>query len=273
MNTEIEIGLKQTTSPSLESDLQLAIMLAKETGKLLLSLQFEAQRDGISAEKLKILGDQLAQEYLAHALADNRPDDHVLSEEAEDDPHRAVLHRVWIIDPLDGTREFSEGREDWAVHVALWELGQMRCGAVALPGLCKTLDSGCGQPLPPRRSGPLRFAVSRTRASSFVLELAALFDAELVPMGSAGFKAGAVVEGDVDVYVHSGGQYEWDSAAPVAVALSRGLHASRIDGSELLYNQLNPYLPDLLICRPELAITLLDGIRTLGGPIDYSSHR
>lgn len=267
MNSEIDSLLTTTSAISAETDLMLAVRLAREAGELLLALQTQALQDGTPAAELKSLGDQCAQDYLAASLADKRPQDHVLSEEGADNQRRTAAQRVWIIDPLDGTREFSEGRTDWAVHVALWVSGRLQVGAVALPGLGKTLGSAPQQTAPQRQPGPLRFAVSRTRASNLVTELASRFDAELIPMGSAGFKAAAVIEGVVDAYVHSGGQYEWDSAAPVAVARSRGLHASRIDGSELLYNRADPYLPDLLLCRPDLATEMLDGIRKIGGTI------
>jgi 3'(2'), 5'-bisphosphate nucleotidase len=190
-----------------------------------------------------------------------RPDDAVLSEEGADDPVRLAADRVWIIDPLDGTREFSElDRADWAVHVALWERGELVAGAVALPAEQTTLSTVDVAEAPSRPDGPLRLAVSRSRPPALVIGLAELLDAELVPMGSAGVKAMSVVRGTTDAYVHGGGQYEWDSAAPVAVARAAGLHTSRLDGSPLRYNQRDPYLPDLLVCRPELADRLLAGI-------------
>jgi 3'(2'), 5'-bisphosphate nucleotidase len=171
------------------------------------------------------------------------------------------VDRVWIIDPLDGTREFSERpRTDWAVHVALWQRGELVDGAIALPA--RNVTYGTDQPpvLPPRAPGPLRLAVSRSRPPAFVTELAAALDAELVPMGSAGVKCASVWLGEADAYVHAGGQYEWDSAAPVAVARAAGLHTSRIDGSELRYNQADPKLPDLLVCRPDAAAAILSTI-------------
>jgi 3'(2'), 5'-bisphosphate nucleotidase len=186
----------------------------------------------------------------------------VLSEEGADDRRRLSADRVWIVDPLDGTREYSEvERDDWAVHVALWERGALVAGAVALPARGLTLGTDAPPALPPAPGAPLRIAVSRSRPPALVSGLVAALGARLVPMGSAGVKVSAVALGQVDAYVHAGGQYEWDSAAPVAVALSAGVHASRIDGSPLRYNTPDPLLPDLLVCRPEHADHLIDAIR------------
>ncbi len=238
------------------SDAQLAAALARAAGSRLLELR--EQLSGLPPEELKARGDAEAQGVLAAGLAAARPSDAVLSEEAVDDPSRTTAHRVWIIDPLDGTREFSELRADWAVHVALWQDGALVAGAVALPGLGEVLTSAPAPVVPDRIEGaPLRIAVSRSRPPAVATQVAKAMDAVLVPMGSAGFKVAAVIRGEADMYVHGGGQYEWDSAAPVAVAQSAGLHASRLDGSPLRYNQPNPYLPDLVVCRPELSRRLL----------------
>jgi 3'(2'), 5'-bisphosphate nucleotidase len=189
----------------------------------------------------------------------------VLSEEGADDKRRLSSRRVWIVDPLDGTREFSEPpRDDWAVHVALWEDGELTAGAVAQPALGETFDTGHPPVVPPRTSPRPRIAVSRTRPPSFVEALAAEIDAELVPMGSAGVKVMSVVRDVTDAYVHAGGQYEWDNAAPVAVARSAGLFCSRVDGSELRYNQDDVSLPDLVVCRPELSEQILAYVRRHG---------
>jgi 3'(2'), 5'-bisphosphate nucleotidase len=240
-------------------DDRLAGDLAGEAGRRLLALRAR----GGPAEDLRRDGDRLSHEFLAAELARRRPDDAVLSEEGQDDPARLSSGRVWIVDPLDGTREFGEpGRSDWAVHVALWEAGELTAGAVALPAkdsVLSTADGGAG-PATTERNGHLRFVVSRTRPPDFVQRLAALAGAELLPLGSAGAKAAAVIRGEADAYVHSGGQYEWDSAAPVAVARAVGLHASRIDGSRLTYNQEHPWMPDILICRAALAGMLLGAI-------------
>jgi 3'(2'), 5'-bisphosphate nucleotidase len=185
----------------------------------------------------------------------------VLSEEAKDDHARLSASRVWIVDPLDGTREFGEPpRTDWAVHVALVEDGVPVAGAVALPALEETLGTSPPPPVATAVDGPPRVVVSRTRPPAAALTLAEALGGVLVEMGSAGAKAMAVVRGEVDVYAHSGGQYEWDSCAPVAVAAAAGLHVSRIDGSALRYNNADPYLPDLLICRPEHAARSIEAL-------------
>jgi 3'(2'), 5'-bisphosphate nucleotidase len=241
------------------SDAELAVALARAAGQRLLELRAElADSPG---DEVKQRGDQAAQESLAAGLAEARPGDAVLSEEAADDSARVDAERVWIIDPLDGTREYSEGRSDWAVHVALWERGALVCGAVALPGLGTVLASDPPPVVPGREAGaPLRMAVSRSRPPDIATGVAEALGADLVAMGSAGFKVAAVVRGEADLYVHGGGQYEWDSAAPVAVARAAGLHASRLDGSPLRYNQPDPFLPDLVVCRPEVADEVLSAI-------------
>lgn len=241
------------------NDAVLAAQLATEAGALLRRAQTAAAPHELGTQALKDRGDRESQTYLANALARHRPDDHVLSEEAKDSSHRARAERVWIIDPLDGTREFSEGRDDWAVHVALWSGGELSVGAVALPGLDLVLTSS--DPTPPwHPPKQLRLAVSRTRATATAEQLAKDLGAELIPMGSAGYKVGAVVRGEADAYVHTGGQYEWDSAAPVAVARAAGLFTSRVNGEPLVYNNEDPYLPDLVVCNPCVADDLLEHI-------------
>src|SRR6476619_7374897 len=247
--------------PHGDNDHDLAGWLATTAGERLL----EVRASGLTGRELKDAGDQAAHELLVDLLAQHRPDDSVLSEEAADDKARLTAHRVWIIDPLDGTREFSEPpRDDWAVHVALWEDGELTAGAVAQPALGETFDTGHPPVVPPRTSSRPRIAVSRTRPPAFVEALATEIDAELVPMGSAGVKVMSVVRDVTDAYVHAGGQYEWDNAAPVAVARSAGLFCSRVDGSELVYNQDDVSLPDLVVCRPELAEQILDFVRRHG---------
>jgi 3'(2'), 5'-bisphosphate nucleotidase len=227
----------------------------------------QIRASGVPADQLRKAGDLGSQAFLAVELAKARPGDAVLSEEAVDDPARLSAERVWIIDPLDGTREFGEpGRVDWAVHVALWERGELTAGAVALPAQNAVLSTAEPPAAPASTAGasvPLRLVVSRSRPPEFVQRLADQLGAELVPLGSAGAKAAAVITGEVDAYVHSGGQYEWDSAAPVAVARSAGLHASRIDGSSLRYNCEKPWMPDILICPSPLAGRMLDAIRAV----------
>jgi 3'(2'), 5'-bisphosphate nucleotidase len=251
--------LDEVASP----DAQLAAALALEAGQRLRRLRRELT--SLAPVELKARGDAEAQRVLSAGLAAARPSDAVLSEEAADDHARLRAKRVWIVDPLDGTREFSEGRDDWAVHVALWEEGALVAGAVALPGLDVVLTSDPAPTIPRRDDrSPLRMAVSRSRPPAIATRVAEALGADLVAMGSAGFKVAAVVRGEADLYVHGGGQYEWDSAAPVAVARAAGLHASRLDGSPLNYNQSDPFLPDLVVCRPEVAAQVLAVIARVG---------
>jgi 3'(2'), 5'-bisphosphate nucleotidase len=237
------------------SDDEVAARLATQAGELLLGVR-EELADAGAAER-KAAGDKRSHEFLMKALASERPDDAVLSEEGADNPVRLRSERVWIVDPLDGTREFSElGRDDWAVHVALWQGGELVAGAVALAAQGVTLATPDVAAPPPAPAKP-RIVVSRTRPPAIALEVRDALDGVLVEMGSAGAKVASVVQGLSDVYVHAGGQYEWDSAAPVAVARAAGLHTSRIDGSTLEYNRPDPLLPDLIVCRPELADAVL----------------
>ncbi len=244
------------------NDTATADALANSAGELLLRVRAAAGTEALGTTALKDEGDRRAQAYLAHELSTRFPDDAVLSEEAADSEARLSAERVWIIDPLDGTREYSEGRHDWAVHVALWEHGELTAGAVALPGL-DTVLSTTGPAQNWDKPDRIRLAVSRSRPTPLVQALAERLDAELVPMGSAGYKVGAVVRGEVDAYVHSGGQYQWDSAAPVAVARHAGLFTSRIDGSPLVYNAPDPYLPDLVVCNPHLSGDILRQLSSL----------
>ncbi len=244
-------------------DDRLARDLASEAGDLLLALR----AGGGEPDALRKAGDRQSHEFLAGRLSQLRPGDAVLSEEGRDDLARLAADRVWIVDPLDGTKEFGEpGRTDWAVHVALWERGQLTAGAVALPAQGTVLSTAEPPPAPPAMTPgqPVRVLVSRTRPPALLDRLAREIELTLIPMGSAGAKAAGVVRGTADAYVHSGGQYEWDSAAPVAVAQAAGLHASRLDGSKLAYNQPDPSLPDILICPAGLAPVLLDGLRVAG---------
>ena len=242
------------------SDADLAAHLAETAGRILLEVRASGM---FSAKALGKAGDQTANQFLVHALREQRGEDGLLSEEEKDNAERLSQSRVWIVDPVDGTREYGEERSDWAVHVGLAIDGQPEIGAVALPGLDLTgtgkgtiVRSDQPQPIPPAPE-KLRMVVSRTRPAAEAVAVAEKLGAELVPMGSAGAKAMAVILGQADIYLHSGGQYEWDSMAPVAVAKAHGLHCSRIDGSPLIYNQANVYLPDLLICRKEHAQQLL----------------
>nr|WP_278249608.1 3'(2'),5'-bisphosphate nucleotidase CysQ [Nocardioides sp. IC4_145] len=225
----------------------------------------EVRGEGLDGKELKDAGDRAAHELLMQLIAEHRPDDAVLSEEGKDDKARLQQDRVWIVDPLDGTREFSEvPRDDWAVHVALWQDGDLVAGAVAQPALGETFNTGQPPVVPARTSERPRIAVSRSRPPEFVHALAQEIDAELVPMGSAGVKVISVARDVTDAYVHAGGQYEWDSAAPVAVARAAGLFTSRVDGTPLAYNQEDVYLPDLIVCRPELAEQIVEFVKRHG---------
>jgi 3'(2'), 5'-bisphosphate nucleotidase len=252
------------------SDGAFAAWLAAKAGELLTHLRAELGFDDPNA--LRMAGDKQAHELLMTELARWRPADEVLSEEGVlDDPARLTADRVWIVDPLDGTREYGEvGRVDWAVHVGLWNniTSTLSAGAIALPAVHRVLSTEPAPTYPPMHpdvaaGGPIRIVTSRTRPPAFLPELAASQDGILVPMGSAGAKIAAVIMGDADAYIHAGGQYEWDSAAPVAVARATGLHASRIDSGPLEYNRPDPSLPDLLVCRTDLAARLLSGLSHL----------
>ena len=241
------------------TDADLAAHLAEVAGKLLI----EVRDSGLlSMQALGKAGDHTANQFLIHAIREQRPEDGLLSEESTCDGTRLIKSRVWIIDPVDGTREYGEQRTDWAVHIALAVDGVATIGAVALPGLGLVLRSDQPRSLPPI-GNPLRMLVSRSRPAAEAVAVANALGAELVPMGSAGAKAMAVVRGEADIYLHTGGQYEWDSCAPVAVAAGYGLHVSRADGSSLVYNRADTYLPDLLICRSELAESVLAQFKRL----------
>ena len=237
-------------------DAELAARLAEASGRIALEIRAAG---AIAGRALGDAGDKVVNAFLVRALAAQRPEDGLLSEESKDTPERLTKRRVWIVDPVDGTREYGEERPDWAIHVGLAIDGVAAVGAVALPGLGLVLRSDRPEPLPPAAARP-RIVVSRSRPPAEAAAAAAALGAELVELGSAGAKAMAVIRGEAEVYLHSGGQHEWDNCAPVAVAVAHGLHASRIDGSPLVYNQRDPVLPDLLICRQELALRVLEAL-------------
>lgn len=242
-------------------DHEFAAWLADRAGSVLL----EVRERGLEGRELKDAGDAAAQELIARLLAEHRPEDAVLSEEAVDDKARLEAERVWIIDPLDGTREFSEPpRDDWAVHVALWERGELTVGAVAQPALGETFTTARPPVVPAMTAPRPRIAVSRSRPPAFVEAMAREIGADLVPMGSAGVKVLSVVRDVSDAYVHAGGQYQWDNAAPVAVARAAGLFCSRVDGAPLVYNEDDTSLPDLIVCRPELADRIIAFVQQHG---------
>jgi 3'(2'), 5'-bisphosphate nucleotidase len=249
-------------------DHDLAAELAAEAGRLLLDTRRRMLAAGAGIEELKAAGDRASHEWLMAELGRRRPGDAVLSEEATADEARdrarSEAARVWIVDPLDGTREYAEDRDDWAVHVALVEAGRPVAGAVALPAQGVVFGTAQPPPVPPAPDA-LRVVVSRTRPPADATRIAEALGAELVAMGSAGAKAMSILQGRSDVYPHSGGQYEWDSAAPVAVASAAGLHCSRLDGSPLQYNCEDPWLPDLLVCRPEHVRAVLAALDAASG--------
>jgi 3'(2'), 5'-bisphosphate nucleotidase len=248
-------------SPTPETDAQLAARLASEAGTRLLALREELFAAGHAYWRVMDAGDAVGHDYINGELRRCRPDDAVLDEEGLEDPRRYTADRVWIVDPLDGTREFGEpGRHDWAVHVALWAGGRFAAGAVALPAISRVLTTDPPMTVPRTARAQPRIITSRSRAPYAAVIVANALGCDAVRLGSAGAKAMAVVLGEADIYVHDGGMYQWDSAAPAAVALAAGLHASRIDGSPLVYNDPDPWLPDLLICRPELAEPALQAL-------------
>ncbi|MFT4087130.1 MAG: 3'(2'),5'-bisphosphate nucleotidase CysQ [Gordonia sp. (in: high G+C Gram-positive bacteria)] len=246
-----------TSPPPTMSDAELAALIAGGAGEILLGIR---HGELLRRRLLGDLGDAMAQAWIGQVLAAQRPHDAVLSEEADDVGDRATAERVWIIDPLDGTSEYGMGTSHWAVHVALTVGGRPEVAAVSLPAMGELFRSD----EVPMVDGPLsgRIAVSRYGHSYPSAAVAQRLGLQAVHIGSAGAKAMAVVRGDVDAYVHAGGQYEWDNCAPVGVALAAGLHCSRLDGSEIVYNNPQPYLPDFLICRPEIADDALDAITT-----------
>lgn len=250
-----------------QSDTEIAIQAASRVSKLLLQLRADADRGASNSDgQLRADGDREANRVITELITSARPQDSILSEEAADDPRRLTASRLWIIDPLDGTREFGERdeagvwRDDFAVHIALWERERgLSLGVVALPGRDLIYRSDLPLGLPQSHAGAMRIAVSRTRPPAFIAALEKAGAAQLVPMGSAGVKVMAVVTGEVDAYIHAGGQYQWDSAAPVAVALASGMIATRLDGSPLRYNASELLLPDLVVCHPDRA----DEVRAL----------
>ena len=243
-------------------DHRIAADIAEATGVMLVELRAELVSAGVASWRVMDEGDMRAHHFIVERLAEVRPDDAILSEEGRDGPARLSADRVWVVDPLDGTNEFGQpGRSDWAVHIALAIRGEPLVGAVALPAVGVVYGTGDPPPYPPPIEGRrLRVITSRSRSSHAAAVVAHSLDADIVTLGSAGAKAMAIVAGDADIYAHSGGQYEWDNAAPAAVAMSAGLHVSRLDGSALIYNRPDPWLPDLLICRKELRDDVLTAL-------------
>jgi len=244
-----------------ETDQQLASRVATEAGVMLVDLRDELVAEGVHYWDLKDEGDVAGHRYIMSALMAARPDDVILSEEAADNRRRLNAERVWIIDPIDGTNEFAEHpRHDWAIHIALWESGEITAASVALPTLGITFDASPAAVVPPStREKPL-LVTSRSRNPYCAVMVANALGCDVARLGSAGAKAMAIVMGEADIYVHDGGMYQWDSAAPSAVAKAAGLHVSRTDGSPLKYNQESLWLPDFLVCRTELAEPALSAL-------------
>jgi 3'(2'), 5'-bisphosphate nucleotidase len=237
-----------------ETDQQLASRVATEAGAMLVELRDELVAEGIHYWDLKDEGDVAGHRYIMSALTAARPDDVILSEEAADNRRRLSAKRVWIIDPIDGTTEFAEHpRHDWAIHIALWEAGELTAASVALPTLRVTFDASPAAVVPPSTRAKPLLVTSRSRNPYCAVMVANALGCDVARLGSAGAKAMAIVMGEADIYVHDGGMYQWDSAAPSAVAKAAGLHVSRIDGSPLKYNQESLWLPDFLVCRTEFA--------------------
>ena len=243
------------------SDAALAAHLATEAGELLVHVRDRLIHERAYTWQVMDTGDLTSHRYLADALHRARPGDAVLSEEGVEDARRFRADRVWIVDPLDGTNEYGEGRHDWAVHVALWERGQLTAAAVSLPAVGATFATDPAPVLTDTGRTQPRLITSRTRNPYSAVVVANALGADAVRLGSAGAKAMAVVIGEADIYVHDGGMYQWDSAAPVAVAEAAGLHTSRLDGSPLVYNERDPWLPDVVICRREYADDVLAALR------------
>ncbi len=244
-----------------ETDTQLATRLAVEAGQLLVQLRHEMVQRGAPSWQVMDNGDLASHRFLLDELRRARPDDAVLSEEGVEDPRRFGADRVWIVDPLDGTNEYGErGRHDWAVHVALWDRGRFGAGAVSLPALDLVFATDPAPTLPPQQREIPRVITSRNRNPPAAVIVANALGADAVRLGSAGAKAMAVVVGEADIYVHDGGMYQWDSAAPAAVAEAAGLHVSRVDGSPLVYNARDPWLPDFLVCRKEYAAAVFEAL-------------
>jgi 3'(2'), 5'-bisphosphate nucleotidase len=249
------------TASGTADDAELATRLAVQAGRLLVELREHLWQRGASSWQVMDAGDQAAHRMIVDELAAARPDDVVLSEEGADDRRRLHADRVWIVDPLDGTNEYGEpGRVDWAVHIALWERGALSAAAVSLPALGSVFATEPTPELPPRQRERPRLVTSRFRAPYVAGVVARVLDCDAIRLGSAGAKTMAVLLGEADVYVHDGGMYQWDTAAPAAVALAAGLHVSRIDGSPMVYNAPDPWLPDFVVCRPELADDVLAAI-------------
>ncbi|WP_043347358.1 inositol monophosphatase family protein [Beutenbergia cavernae] len=257
----------ETIPRTASADGQLAELLARRAGMLLLEIQRDAGTDLLGSTELRGSADLQAQEYLTASLRRKRPSDALLVPGVIDYPARLAADRLWIVDPLDGSAEFVEGRPDFAVDVALWEHGELRAGALALPGLGEVFGTSAPLEVPDRAPGPLRVAVSRTRPPALPPRVRQ--NVELAPMGSVGYRIGAVLRGEVDAYVSADPVSECSAAAGIALAAAVGLHVSHWDGSELTFNTASAELAHLLVCREEHAtwfVAALSGRTGAGAP-------
>lgn len=260
------------------NDSELSRDVAIEAGRLLLDLRATYgdldPADVDTANRLRKEADRASHLLIADRISAARPDDVILSEEGKDDPARLVADRVWIVDPLDGTFEFGQGRSDFAVHIVLWVRdalsptgARLVASTVELPaqGLTRTdIDTpDVSFALPTDR--PIRIVASRSRAPKWLPDAVAVLadrmgrEVEVIDVGSVGAKVNEILCGRADAYVHDTGFYEWDVAAPYAVAHRYGLHASHVGGEPIRFNQDPPYVTSLLVSIP----TLLDDLTSV----------
>ena len=261
------------------NDHELARKLARETGTLLIGLRNHAAslsgdeddtHSVLAQEVLGSEGDRVAHDYLMEQFLLHRPDDVVLSEEGDLEVSRLNAKRVWIIDPLDGTAQYSSGGNDFAVHIALWEAGssapsQISVASVAVPARNELWSMD--EPVQSDQLNPsaIRILVSRSRPPREINKvIEKLEDAfpdrgrvEVIPMGSVGAKVAAILADTADVYFNSGGFYEWDLAAPLGIAIHNGLSVSDCRGRQIELNKVDLKVKDILICRPELTSTIV----------------
>ena len=274
------------------NDAELARDVAQAAGQRLIALRRDfgpvdaADRDQIRA--LRDAADRASHEFILSRLNAERPDDAVLSEEGHDGLERDTAHRVWIVDPLDGTSEFGQGRADFAVHVALWQrddsagpgTARLVAGCIDLPAQRVTYssaDSGAfasaradtDSDLTVHRPGaPVRVVVSRTRPPALAIDperLAAALEVanieigavDVLRVGSVGAKVAELLGGRADLYLHDSGFYEWDVAAPLIVAEHYGLRACHLNGTTITFNHRPPWVKDLVVGKPELVAAVV----------------
>ena len=259
----------------IERDLAFAMEAARSAGKRGLGLREAGRWEG---KTLADIGDQAADGFLQGFVRGRYPEDGLLSEETADSPERLGRERTWIVDPLDGTKEYSQGRADWAVHVALTVGGTCALAAVALPSEGRVLwgvalegqerggDDGGGTLVSGASESPSkpRVMVSRSHTPPWVETFAGSLGATLVPCGSAGFKVSRLLAGEGDIYVHKIGLKECDTCAPETVARALGWHVCRLRGEEHRYNRADPKNHELVVCRPTWRDRVLEAIASSG---------